>query len=64
MNSPIINFCKSQQKETVLLSLDMAKTFDSIEKSHFLFRHMGFGPKFLCTLQALYSSNQAQVKII
>lgn len=49
----------------VIVSLDMAKAFDSVDWYYMstVLRHMGFGEVFLTWISILYSSPKATIKI-
>ncbi|XP_073357964.1 uncharacterized protein [Aegilops tauschii subsp. strangulata] len=53
-----IHQCQTSRRKTVLLKLDFAKAFDTIEHDSMIkiMKHMGFNDKWLSWIQAIFSS--------
>lgn len=60
----LFHLCKSDQKEAVILSLDVEIAFDNLEHSYFLclLKFMNFGGNFLQAVWSLCSYPKAAVK--
>lgn len=61
----IISYSKTNQEESIILSLDAQKAFDRVswQYLHKTLERFQFGPNFLKWIQILYSNPQAVVKV-
>ena len=58
-----IHQCQASKREIVLLKLDFAKAFDTIEHSAMLLilKNMGFPPKWLAWMESIFASGKSSV---
>lgn len=58
-----IHQCQASKREIVLLKLDFAKAFDTIDHSAMLniMKHMGFNDKWIGWIQCIFSSGKSSV---
>lgn len=61
----VLQYWQQEKQQGVLLSLDVQKSFDSLEIPFLkaILYKMGFGHNFMNAIQALYTSPKAKLKI-
>lgn len=61
----LIQLCNREKRESILLSLDFEKAFDSVEFLYIneLLVNMNFGTSFIATMQTIYNHSVASVRV-
>ena len=65
MLSDAIHYSKRNHPTSIILALDFAKAYDRMQWEPMLaiLKKMGFGPKFLTTIRAMYKARTAQLSV-